>query len=701
MKASELINLYNAGRRDFSGECLRGQKFAGKDLSGAIFRGCDIRGANFTSATLRDTDFSKATAGLQKRWMIGLLLATLLLIALSSVCSAFVGVLSSLTFNSSSIEAQVAGWTSLIMMLLFCIISYFRVLGAGLGAFAFAFAFVFAFAFAGAVAAIVALAPALAIVGAVASVVAVAVAVPVAGAGVLAGAFFVAGLSAFLFATVLAFAVAFAVTTFVPVATVVPVNVALARAFAVAVAVALTLFASYLAYRAMKGDPRDAWIPTFAMAFAATGGTTFRKANLTDANFTQATLKSTDFREAILIRTCFKNAQKLDRIRPGNTILSQTHVRELLMTGYGYKKSYLNTDLHGANLDGANLNEANLKQCNLNDASLRATNLEWTNLTQVSAIHTNFTHCNLTGACIEAWNIDQTTILDHVDCQYLFLLEKPGNNGTRERRPHDPNKMFQPGDFEKLYREIINTVQLLLKNGINPEAFKMAFDKIVEEHPNISYDNIQGIEKKGNDVLVTVEVPEDADKANIQNTFDEVYELRLQAATATKLLEVEKEHKKDIIKVVELLKPSETNIINENKAMTNSSDNSQNIKARDINATNFIANLRDISGKVSNNIQQIPDNTEDGKLSIKQLLSQLKTAIETENNLNDETKAEILDSVNNITEAAKNPEDSNLKKLAKLSKNAIFGMVSTLPTATKLVIECNELLPQISQLLGL
>ncbi|MGK7957438.1 MAG: hypothetical protein AB4063_19620, partial [Crocosphaera sp.] len=86
---------------------------------------------------------------------------------------------------------------------------------------------------------------------------------------------------------------------------------------------------------------------------------------------------------------------------------------------------------------------------------------------------------------------------------------------------------------------------------------------------------------------------------------------------------------------------------------------------------------------------------------IKQLLSQLKTVIETENNLNDETKAEILDSVNNITESAKNPEDSNLKKMAKLSKNAILGMVSTLPTATKLVTECNQLLPQISQLLGL
>lgn len=175
-----------------------------------------------------------------------------------------------------------------------------------------------------------------------------------------------------------------------------------------------------MAYRAMKGDSRDAWIKNFAVAFAATGGTTFRKANLTDANFSQTRLKSTDFREAILIRVCFKKAQQLDRIRPGKTLLSQPDVRELLSTGYGYKKSYSGANLDGANLDGANLNEANLKQCNLNDASLRATNLEWENLSQIFAINTNFTRCNLTGACIEAWNMDKTTILDEVDCQYVF-----------------------------------------------------------------------------------------------------------------------------------------------------------------------------------------------------------------------------------------------------------------------------------------
>ena len=52
----------------------------------------------------------------------------------------------------------------------------------------------------------------------------------------------------------------------------------------------------------------------FAIAFAATGGTSFRNADLTDADFTSATLKSTDFREATLTRTRWHQAKKLDRI---------------------------------------------------------------------------------------------------------------------------------------------------------------------------------------------------------------------------------------------------------------------------------------------------------------------------------------------------------------------------------------------------
>ena len=81
-------------------------------------------------------------------------------------------------------------------------------------------------------------------------------------------------------------------------------------------------------------------------------------------------------------------------------------------------------------------------------------------LTEVQAVGTD-----LTGACLESWNIDHTTKLDNVDCQYIFLLEKPNQIGSRERRLHNPERVFQKGDFTKLYQQVINTVKILLRKG--------------------------------------------------------------------------------------------------------------------------------------------------------------------------------------------------------------------------------------------
>ena len=68
---------------------------------------------------------------------------------------------------------------------------------------------------------------------------------------------------------------------------------AVAGAFAIvgAFAVAVSLFGLYIGWRALKGDERDAGVRSFVVAIAATGGTNFQGANLTDTIFTRATLK--------------------------------------------------------------------------------------------------------------------------------------------------------------------------------------------------------------------------------------------------------------------------------------------------------------------------------------------------------------------------------------------------------------------------
>ena len=109
-------------------------------------------------------------------------------------------------------------------------------------------------------------------------------------------------------------------------------------AFTVAFTVAFgagTVVSAYVAWRSLKGDEKYALVRSTAVAFAAIGGTSFRGADLTDANFTAARLKSTDLRDAKLIRTCFHKTKLLDRVRPGISYLQHSQVRQLILTGQG------------------------------------------------------------------------------------------------------------------------------------------------------------------------------------------------------------------------------------------------------------------------------------------------------------------------------------------------------------------------------
>ena len=82
----------------------------------------------------------------------------------------------------------------------------------------------------------------------------------------------------------------------------------------------------------MKEDEKYSLIRNIAIVFAAIGGTNFRNATLTDANFIGATLKSTDLRNATLTRTDFSKTKLLNRVRPGKTYLQNTQLHQLLIT---------------------------------------------------------------------------------------------------------------------------------------------------------------------------------------------------------------------------------------------------------------------------------------------------------------------------------------------------------------------------------
>ncbi|WP_180274543.1 pentapeptide repeat-containing protein, partial [Tychonema bourrellyi] len=295
----------------------------------------------------------------------------------------------------------------------------------------------------------------------------------------------------------------------------------------VAVAVAVVLLSFYVAWRALAGDEKQNFVRKIAVFFASTGGTNFCNANLTDADFTGATLKCTKFTGANLTRTRFYEAKKILLARVGKSILDPLPIRTLLVTGNGHNKSYLNANLRGANLIGADLSGANLKGANITDATFQGANLETANLTLTEAIGTDFTSAQMTGACVEAWNISNTK-LDNVDCRFIYLLEypKPGTD-DRERRPSSGD--FDPGEFTKLFQEVLTTVDLIFRNGVDWKAFTAAFQKVQVENEDTEL-TIQSIENKGDGVVVIrVSVPPDTNKAKIHSEFTQNYDRALKA----------------------------------------------------------------------------------------------------------------------------------------------------------------------------
>jgi hypothetical protein len=114
--------------QDFSGKNIKGQSFKGQSLIGANFKAADIQGtdftganlcgANFSNADIRSVNFARATliganfyqaqAGLQRRWVITLLIVALLLSSLSGLISTVTGAWSGYLL-SSALGNQVAG----------------------------------------------------------------------------------------------------------------------------------------------------------------------------------------------------------------------------------------------------------------------------------------------------------------------------------------------------------------------------------------------------------------------------------------------------------------------------------------------------------------------------------------------------------------------------------------------------------------
>jgi uncharacterized protein YjbI with pentapeptide repeats len=299
VKKEELLHLYQQGERNFRNQNLSGQSFCEHNLSDADFSGANIRGADFSRSVLRGANFTGAQAGLQpiEAALLGFLLVVL--IVLLGVAAGSVGTLLNLELRSytSSFEEITAGWVMLLVLLAFALISVLEGVKTGFAVFVLAFILAVGIAAIGPI--FVAFINPL--VFAVASGIALAITIvsAVSAVTMLATTSIIAAWCALNSKIAVGLAALYVVSFGYVVAT---TNIATSI---IPVVPAVMLLSGYLGWRALQGDPRHGLLRRVADGITYRWGTSFRDADLTQANFSQASLKNSHFDGAILTRVCW------------------------------------------------------------------------------------------------------------------------------------------------------------------------------------------------------------------------------------------------------------------------------------------------------------------------------------------------------------------------------------------------------------
>ena len=468
-----------------------------------------------------------------------------------------------------------------------------------------------------------------------------------------------------------------------------------------------------MAHLALRNAPKLVWMHDIAVFFAAIGGTSFYSVNLTDIHFDGSDLRHSDLRRANLTRTSFKNVKNLGLARLKGTILEDPRVRELLVSRNGIGQDFTDADLRGANLQEAKLQEAILVRSQLLDADL--------------------SDADLTNACIQDWNINRNTRFAGVKCKRVYLKRSPSGHFLE---PKPDSGEFLPGEFEKWVTDIRDTIDLIFQNGLNWRAFAFSLTQTAIDHEGLDL-SVRSIENKGDGVVVAkVGVSLETNKTAIHQQLTDTYQGAVGAIEAGYQLALrakddEIERLTDFYEVQQKFIQGLVTSISETKApvviqgernrvylMDQAGDimenSNQNVSAGgnvDMSSgarvsiggdmTGSTVNLGELSGQVSNRIQQLHDiQTGEGE-ELAKILATLQDAIESDRALTPNQKQEALEAVATLAEEGSKPPEQRTSKFSKMAVNALKGLASTVTDVSKLAEVMKTLLPTLTKILML
>jgi len=422
-----------------------------------------------------------------------------------------------------------------------------------------------------------------------------------------------------------------------------------------------------------------------------------RKADLRKANLTGANLYGTDINEANLTGANLYgtdlNEANFDGSELHSTDISFANLSRANLSESQFFWGYLiksnlseanltGADLHGTDISFAKLTGANLYEAKLSKVNLTGANLTEANLSQLKALGANFAFANLTGACIEDWHINNETNFTGVICAYIYLRD-----GEKERRPSDPTVDFAPGEFVALVQKSLETVDLIFADGIDWKAFLSSFNELKTQYGEDKL-AVQAIEqKKSGAFVIKLEVPQEANKGEIERQAKEYYEnnLKLLETRYHKELQAKDEqiilyrqHNTSLEKIIDMLgnRPIQ-NIINvtaqsESKSMSESNQSNFSVggnvdgNVNNVQGDNNRAVQGDNNQAVLGDNNQVTQQNQVGtgesltKEDIVKLLAELETLVKGAKLPND-TKKEVIEDLS-ATKNATDKEEPNKKR---------------------------------------
>jgi uncharacterized protein YjbI with pentapeptide repeats len=144
-------------------------------------------------------------------------------------------------------------------------------------------------------------------------------------------------------------------------------------------------------------------------------GADLKRAYLCNSSLVGANLEETDLDRASLMGADFRTAN-----------LTNASLKWACLSGADFRQA----NLTGADLTGADLTDADLTGADLTGANLLGADLTGALLVGIQARSTNFQGAILTGVCLEDWQIDKTTQLNELICDYIYL-----ESGCKKRCP--------------------------------------------------------------------------------------------------------------------------------------------------------------------------------------------------------------------------------------------------------------------------